>query len=133
MLYPHEHFEDEIFTENAIDWDEGLLRKEKPELVRFMAMSGNEQLDFLEQTIGAVVVAQAQQEGIEQTMDRSEAQRLVDDDFCQQYLVGKAFQGFPSFCVKSCEKIVLAPTELLLRIQGICLWISCHSRTFLYN
>jgi hypothetical protein len=63
--YPHEDFEDEIFTKNVANWDEVLQRKEKPYLVRFMALYGNEQLDFLEQTIGVVAVAQAQQEGIE--------------------------------------------------------------------
>jgi len=42
----------------------------------------------------------------------------VDDDFCQEYLFGKALQGFPSFCEKSCEKIVLSPTKWLLHIQG---------------
>jgi transposase InsO family protein len=61
------------------------------------------------------------------------AYKTVDDNFCQQYLADKAFSGFPSFFIKSCEKFVLAPTKLLLRIQGRCLWISYHSRTFLYN
>jgi hypothetical protein len=28
--YPHDDFEDEIFTENALSWDEVLQRKEKP-------------------------------------------------------------------------------------------------------
>jgi hypothetical protein len=55
---------------------------------------------------------------------------LVDEDFCQQYLAGKVLPGFPSFCIKACKNIVLAPTELLL--QGRCLWISYHARTFLW-
>jgi hypothetical protein len=38
-----------------------------------MALLGNEQIDFLEHKIGAVVVAQYQQEGIELAVDRSKA------------------------------------------------------------
>jgi hypothetical protein len=77
--YPHEDFEDEIFTDNSTNWIEVLQRKEKLDLVRFMALSGNEQLDFLEKTVGAVSMAQAQQEGIEQTMDILEAQRFLEE------------------------------------------------------
>jgi hypothetical protein len=44
-----------------------------------MALSRNEQLDFLEHTVGAIVVAQAQQEGLEKTVDRSKAQRLLEE------------------------------------------------------
>jgi len=40
--------------ENYLSWDEVLQRKEKPDLVRFMALLGNEQLDFLEQTVEEV-------------------------------------------------------------------------------
>jgi hypothetical protein len=41
-LYSHEDFEDEIFIENVVNWDEVLQRKEKLDLVRFMALFGNE-------------------------------------------------------------------------------------------
>jgi hypothetical protein len=41
--YPHEDFEEKIFIENATNRVEALHRKEKIDLVRFMAFSGNEQ------------------------------------------------------------------------------------------
>jgi hypothetical protein len=47
--YAHDTFEDEIFTENSLDWEEVLQRKEKPDLTHFKAMSGDEQLEWLEQ------------------------------------------------------------------------------------
>jgi hypothetical protein len=75
--YAHNDFEDEIFTENALKWDEVLRRKDKPDLIRFMAFPGDEQLDFLEQTIE--VVAQAQQEDSVQASGMSEAQRLIEE------------------------------------------------------
>jgi hypothetical protein len=45
-----------------------------------MALPGNEKLYFLEQEVGAVAVEQAQQEGIEQTISRLEAQRILEGD-----------------------------------------------------
>jgi hypothetical protein len=48
--YAHDIFEDEIFTENALDWEEDLRRKQNPYLTCFKAMSRDEQLDWLEQT-----------------------------------------------------------------------------------
>jgi hypothetical protein len=46
--YAHDIFEDEIFTENSLNWDEVLQRREKLDLIRFMAFPGDEQLDLLE-------------------------------------------------------------------------------------
>jgi hypothetical protein len=44
-----------------------------------MALPGDEQLDFLEQTFGPTTMAQVRQEGAEKIVDRSEAQRLLDE------------------------------------------------------
>jgi hypothetical protein len=40
--YAHEKFEDEVFTENAQDWDEVVARMVDPKMTRFKAMSLDE-------------------------------------------------------------------------------------------
>jgi hypothetical protein len=37
--YAHDKFEDEIFTENAQDWDEVVARMDDPKMTKFRAMS----------------------------------------------------------------------------------------------
>jgi hypothetical protein len=54
------------------------MKKIKTDLVRFMALPGDEQLDFLEKIVEAVAQAQ-HEEGSEKTTDRSEAQRLLEE------------------------------------------------------
>jgi hypothetical protein len=46
--YAHDKFEDEIFTENAQDWDEVVERMVAPNMTRFRAMSLDEQMMILE-------------------------------------------------------------------------------------
>jgi hypothetical protein len=41
--YTHDKFEDEVFTENAQDWDEVVARMVHPKMTRFRAMSLDEQ------------------------------------------------------------------------------------------
>jgi hypothetical protein len=43
--YAHDKFEDEVFTENAQDWDEVVARMADPKMTRFRAMSLDEQTD----------------------------------------------------------------------------------------
>jgi hypothetical protein len=75
--YAHDTFEDEIFTENTLDWEEVLQRNEDPDLTHFKAMSGNEQLEWLEHIIGFVVQEQNEDAGRETR--RIEAQRLLEE------------------------------------------------------
>jgi hypothetical protein len=49
--YAHDRFEDEIFTENAQDWEEVMARMADPKETRFKAMSWDEQETVLEQTV----------------------------------------------------------------------------------
>jgi hypothetical protein len=48
--YSHDSYEDELFTENAQDWEEVLQRKSNPELTKFKAMSVQEQFAMVEHT-----------------------------------------------------------------------------------
>jgi hypothetical protein len=41
--YAHDKFEDEVFTENAQDWDEVVARMVDPKMTRFKSMSLDEQ------------------------------------------------------------------------------------------
>jgi hypothetical protein len=45
--YAHDRFEDEIFTENAQDWDEVVARRADPRVTKFKAMSWEEKMDVL--------------------------------------------------------------------------------------
>jgi hypothetical protein len=46
--YAHDKFEDEVFTENAQDWDEVVARMVDPKMTRFKAMSLDEQVTIIE-------------------------------------------------------------------------------------
>jgi hypothetical protein len=46
--YAHDKFEDEIFTENAQDWDEVVARMDDPKMTRFRAMILDEQMMTIE-------------------------------------------------------------------------------------
>jgi hypothetical protein len=48
--YAHDKFEDEVFTENAQDWDEVVARMADPKMTRFKAMSLDEHATILEQS-----------------------------------------------------------------------------------
>jgi hypothetical protein len=48
--YAHDKFEDEVFTENAQDWDEVVARMANPKMTRFKAMSLDEQETILEKS-----------------------------------------------------------------------------------
>jgi hypothetical protein len=48
--YAHDKFEDEVFTENAQDWDEVVARMVDPKMTRFKSMSLDEQETILEQS-----------------------------------------------------------------------------------
>jgi hypothetical protein len=48
--YAHEKFEDEVFTENAQDWDEVVARMADPKMTRFGAMSLDEHAMIIEQS-----------------------------------------------------------------------------------
>jgi hypothetical protein len=47
--YTHDKFEDEIFMENAQDWDEVVERMVDPKMTKFRAMSLDEQTTTIEQ------------------------------------------------------------------------------------
>jgi hypothetical protein len=47
--YAHDKFEDEVFTENAQDWDEVVARMADPKMTRFKAMSLDEHAKTIEQ------------------------------------------------------------------------------------
>jgi hypothetical protein len=47
--YSHDRFEDDIFTENAQDWNEVVARRDDPKGTKFKAMSWEEQVTTLEQ------------------------------------------------------------------------------------
>jgi hypothetical protein len=49
--YAHDKFEDEVFTENAQDWDEVVQRMVDPKMTRFKAMSMDEQVKTIEQSL----------------------------------------------------------------------------------
>jgi hypothetical protein len=46
--YAHDKFEDEVFTENAQDWDEVVQRMANPKMTRFKAMSMDEQVETID-------------------------------------------------------------------------------------
>jgi hypothetical protein len=48
--YAHDKFEDEVFTENAQDWDEVVARMVDPKMTRFRAMSLDEQVTTIEKS-----------------------------------------------------------------------------------
>jgi hypothetical protein len=48
--YAHDKFEDEVFTENAQDWDEVVARMVDPKMTRFRAMSLDEQVMTIEKS-----------------------------------------------------------------------------------
>jgi hypothetical protein len=48
--YAHDKFEDEVFTENAQDWDEVVARMVDPKMTRFKAMSLDEQATTIEKS-----------------------------------------------------------------------------------
>jgi hypothetical protein len=48
--YSHNKFEDEIFTENAHDWDEVVERMVDPKMTKFKAMSLVEKETTIEQS-----------------------------------------------------------------------------------
>jgi hypothetical protein len=56
--YAHDQFEDEIFTENAQDWNEVAARMVDPRTTRFKAMSWEEQATSLEQTTQEILRTQ---------------------------------------------------------------------------
>jgi hypothetical protein len=47
--YAHEKFEDEVFTENAQDWEEVVERTVDPRMTKFKSMSLDEQETIIEQ------------------------------------------------------------------------------------
>jgi hypothetical protein len=48
--YAHDKFEDEVFIENAQDWDEVVQRMVDPKMTRFRAMSMDEHATKIEQS-----------------------------------------------------------------------------------
>jgi hypothetical protein len=48
--YAHDKFEDEVFTENAQDWDEVIARIVDPRMTRFKSMSLDEHATILEKS-----------------------------------------------------------------------------------
>jgi hypothetical protein len=56
--YAHDRFEDEIFTENAQDWNEVASRRVDPRTTRFKAMSWEEKATSLEQTTQEILRTQ---------------------------------------------------------------------------
>jgi hypothetical protein len=100
--YAHDKFEDEVFTENAQDWDEVVERMTDPKMTRFRAMSLDEQEMTIEKsTQGALrareemiateatkfpLVASVHDRGFPMTQDARErgflimeqAQRVID-------------------------------------------------------
>jgi hypothetical protein len=77
--YAHDQFEDEIFTENAQDWDEVVARKVDPRGTRFKAMNYEEQATYLEQAVQEIgrhpagAVAYELEEGISDPQEDIEA------------------------------------------------------------
>jgi hypothetical protein len=55
--YAHDRFEDEIFTENAQDWDEVVERMANPKETKFKAMSLDEKETILEQSAQEILRA----------------------------------------------------------------------------
>jgi hypothetical protein len=47
-MYAHDKFEDEVFTENAQDWDEVMQRMANLSMNKFKAMSMDEQVETIE-------------------------------------------------------------------------------------
>jgi hypothetical protein len=47
--YAHDKFEDEIFIENAQDWDEVVARMNDPKMTKFISMSLDEQTTTIKQ------------------------------------------------------------------------------------
>jgi hypothetical protein len=94
--YAHDKFEDEIFTENAQDWDEVVQRMANPNMTRFKAMSMDEQVETIEKSaqealrareeIRVVETTEAQRRGLFLTPEAhtrgfllmEEAQRVID-------------------------------------------------------
>ena len=49
--YTHDKFEDEVFTENAQDWDEVVARMVNPKMTRFKTM-GLDELTSIQEQLG---------------------------------------------------------------------------------
>jgi len=56
--YSHDRFEDEIFTENAQDWNEVAIRLANPRTTRFKAMSWEEKAMSLERIAQEILKTQ---------------------------------------------------------------------------
>jgi hypothetical protein len=48
--YTHDKFEDEVFTENAQDWEEVVARMVDPRMTKFKSMSLDEQAEIIEKS-----------------------------------------------------------------------------------
>jgi hypothetical protein len=66
-----------LFTTNAQDWDEVLQRRANPDLTRFRAMSMDEHVEMINQTIEEFIQAQNSKEIEEQATRRDEGERLL--------------------------------------------------------
>jgi hypothetical protein len=55
--YTHDKFEDEIFMENAQDWDKVVARMVDPKITNFRAMSLDEQTTTIEQLDQEAVIS----------------------------------------------------------------------------
>jgi hypothetical protein len=65
--YAHDRFEDEVFKENAYDWDEVVARMVDPWMTRFKAMSLDEQVVALEKLAQEVLRAREEMVSVETT------------------------------------------------------------------
>jgi hypothetical protein len=55
--YTHEKFEDEVFKENAQDWDKVVARMADPKMTRFKSMSLDEEMTTIEKSTQEVLRA----------------------------------------------------------------------------
>jgi hypothetical protein len=65
LPYAHKKFEDEVFRENAQDWDEVVARMANPKITRFKSMILDEQVTILEQSAQGALRAKEEMIAVE--------------------------------------------------------------------
>jgi hypothetical protein len=89
--YAHDKFEDEVFTENAQDWDEVVARMVDPKMTRFKAMSLDEQETTLEQSAQGAL--RAREERIASEATKQKRSPLDSPNARQRYPFGIGRMG----------------------------------------
>jgi hypothetical protein len=77
--YTHDSYEDELFTENAQDWEEVIKKKKNPKITNFKAMSVQEQFEIVEHREKATIRARGEVREVEATESAKRGIMLLDE------------------------------------------------------